>query len=113
MHEFSLCQSIVSIVAKQVKASNFEKVTKVTLEVGNLSGVDLDSLIFWMPTVAKGTLLDNVEIKVDNDIAKAKCKNCGNIFEIINLFDACHQCNSYEKDILNGQQMNVKSIEVK
>jgi hypothetical protein len=52
MREFSLCSGILSQVAK-ANPSGLSRVAVITIEVGELAGVDLDSLCFWFPMVVE------------------------------------------------------------
>lgn len=45
MHEFLLCQSVISI-AKKAAENNSKKVSKVVVKIGNLTGVDIESFEF-------------------------------------------------------------------
>ena len=113
MHEFSLCRSVIKIVEKQVEFnSETHRISKVILSVGVLAGVDVESMAFWFPVAAKSSILKNTKLKIETDEAKALCSHCHNIYSLTQLYQSCVHCQSYDKKILSGQQMNVKNIEL-
>ena len=55
MHELGITRNIVKIVEEAAKG---RRVKRVTLDVGQFSGVMPDAILFCFDIVAKGTLLD-------------------------------------------------------
>ncbi|MCB2004104.1 MAG: hydrogenase maturation nickel metallochaperone HypA, partial [Rhodoferax sp.] len=41
MHEMSLCESIMQIIEDEAQRQGFERVIRVRLEIGRLSGVEI------------------------------------------------------------------------
>lgn len=58
MHELSITCSIVEIAANTARG---RKVHRVTVEIGQLSGVMTNSIALWFPEVAKGTAVEDAE----------------------------------------------------
>ncbi len=111
MHELTVAIGIVEIAEKEAKKANISKLTKIELEIGTLSGVEIEALNFAWPMAVMDTILENVEKKIQTVQAKAKCMDCNVSFEINNLFDHCPACKGYSKSILQGKELRVKSIE--
>ncbi len=109
MHEFSLCQNIVSIVSNKA-GDNDINVKDIVIKVGDIAGVDLDSLCFWFPVVIKDTNLRDAELKVIHQHALAKCNMCNKDFAIKQLYESCPECHSYDKQVISGQELTVESI---
>ncbi len=61
MHELSIARNVVAIVAD---AARGRKVVRVTLEIGRLSGVVPDSIVFCFQAVAEGTALDGAALDI-------------------------------------------------
>lgn len=113
MHEFSLCQRVISIVLKKTQKmdQDAKQVSVITLRIGQLAGVDVESMRFWFPVAAKGTSLSGTSLKMLIEPAIARCVTCNNEYEVAQFYAACPQCQSYEKDIICGQEMLVDHIE--
>jgi hydrogenase nickel incorporation protein HypA/HybF len=109
MHELSLCQNIIHTVQQHTHCLP-AKVKTVKVTVGDLLGVDIESLSFWFNIVAKKQGFSNTTLEVVKQMGKAQCKSCQNIFVLSSLYDACCRCKSHKKQILSGQDLSVISI---
>ncbi len=112
MHELSIAMGIVAIAEKEAKKANVAEIKAIDLEIGTLSGVEIESLNFAWPMAVANSVLEKAEKRIHLIKAKAKCMDCGFDYDIENLFDTCPKCGSYFKDIYQGKEMRVKSLEV-
>jgi hydrogenase nickel incorporation protein HypA/HybF len=112
MHELSIAMGIVKIAEKEAKTAHAKVIESIELEIGTLSGIEIDSLKFAWPMAVNGTLLEKAEMKINIVHGIAKCVDCDHEFKIKNLFDPCPKCNSFLKIILQGKELRVKALEV-
>jgi len=112
MHELSIAMGIVAIAENEAKKAGAKSVKAIDLEIGTLSGVEIESLNFAWPMAVEGSVLQNAEKRIHIIEAKAKCLECDTVFDMQNLFDACPKCGSHFKNIFQGKEMRVKSIEI-
>ncbi len=112
MHELSIAMGIVKIAEKEAKKANAKKIDLIELEIGKLSGVEIDSLDFVWPMAVKGTLLENATKKIFNIKGVAVCLDCEHEYEIKNYYDPCPKCDSHFKNIIQGKELRVKALEV-
>jgi hydrogenase nickel incorporation protein HypA/HybF len=108
MHELSVTCSIIEVVAESAKG---RKVNRVTVEVGELSGVVAESIAFWFPEVAKGTAAERANLDIHRIAGLARCEVCGAEFATPSMFSAC-PCGSCRFTRLRGEELNIKSIEL-
>jgi len=112
MHELSIVMSIIEIVAMEAKKSGAERVTEVHLEIGQLSGVEIDSLEFALKNLATGSVIESAEISIDKPGGAARCSNCGYEFAIETFIGSCNLCSSFDLEITKGRELRVKSITI-
>lgn len=112
MHELSIVMGIVKIAEDETAKANAKEATKIELEIGNLSGVELDSLDFVWEAAVKNTVLKNARKEIAIIKGKGKCIDCDTEFEMDFIYDCCPKCNSNFKGILQGKELKVKAIEV-
>ena len=112
MHELSIAMGIVTIAEKEAKKASVTEVKAIDLEIGTLSGIEIESLNFAWPMAVANSVLEHAEKRIHIIKAKAKCADCGFDYDIENLFDTCPKCHSPFKDIYQGKEMRVKSLEV-
>jgi hydrogenase nickel incorporation protein HypA/HybF len=108
MHELGITQNIVAIVGEAAKG---RRVTRVTLEVGKLSGVMSEAIAFCFEVVAQDTALEAATLEIHEIEGRARCEACGREFETETLFTPC-SCGSYRSKRIRGEELLVKSIEM-
>ncbi len=111
MHELSIAMGIVNIADEACKKANKSRVTKICLEIGMMSGVEIDALNFVWPAAVERSVLAQAEKEIEIIDAEAACLECSTCFAVKKHYDACPSCGSYFKDIKRGNELKVKYIE--
>jgi hydrogenase nickel incorporation protein HypA/HybF len=112
MHELSIALGIVDIAEKETKKAGASKVDIIELEIGALSGVELDSLDFIWPNAVEGTVLEGAKKEIDFVKAIGYCMECDIEFPMEFVYDNCPNCKGYLKDVIKGKELRVKALEV-
>ncbi|MBU1558325.1 MAG: hydrogenase maturation nickel metallochaperone HypA [Gammaproteobacteria bacterium] len=110
MHELTLCRNIVDIALDALEGDR--KVHAVILELGLLAGVQKEALLFSFDVVVQNTALEGSKLVIIDVPGKAKCNQCATLFSIQKLYDACPECRSHDFQLLSGEELNIKSLEV-
>ena len=110
MHEMSIATSIVEIAEGEAKKANAKIITEVELDIGTISGIELEALNFAFMALKPKTMLKNAEIKINIIQARSQCEDCNYEFETENVYTLCPKCDSYKTTVLQGKEMKVKSI---
>ena len=110
MHELSIAMSIVEMVAVEMQKHKGQEVESIELEIGMLSGVEMNAFEFAWPLAVKDTVLQNAEPVIHAIKGKAKCQDCQFEFEKEQLFDPCPQCHGYFTQIIKGKELRIKSL---
>ena len=112
MHEMSLCESILQIIEDEAQHQGFRRVVRVRLEIGCLSGVEISAMRFGFEAVMHGSLADGAELEILEQPGTAWCLPCACQVEVRQRFDACPRCGSYQLQIVDGEQMRIRYLEV-
>ena len=112
MHEMSLCEGVIQLIEQQAVEQDFNKVTTVWLEIGDLAGVEIDAMHFSFDVIAKGTIADAAKLEIINIQGLATCPACKSQTQISARFDLCPTCGHYPLNILAGEEMRIKELEV-
>jgi hydrogenase nickel incorporation protein HypA/HybF len=110
MHEMSIALGIVDIARKALAEAEADRIESITLEIGTLAGVQLDSLHFVWPAAVADTPLEGAERIIEQPQGMALCLECHTTFPVSKHYDACTNCGGYFKEILSGKELNVKSM---
>ena len=112
MHEISLCEGILEIMAEQASVQGFSKVKRVWVEIGALSCASPEAMCFCFNAVMKGTLAEGAVLKLVRVPGRATCLLCLLDIEIGQYGDLCPNCGSYRLEINDGDQLKVRELEV-
>lgn len=112
MHEMSLCESILQIIEQQAEPQQYRKVTAVWLEIGALSGVEIEAMRFSFDVVMQGTLADRARLEIISVPGQAWCLQCHENVVVQQRYDACPVCGGYQLQVNGGDQMRIKELEV-
>jgi hydrogenase nickel incorporation protein HypA/HybF len=108
MHELAITRNIVAIVGE---AARGRRVTRVTIEIGRLSGVMPDAVAFCFDIVAAGTPLAGAALDIKEIDGRARCRDCGGEFAAETLFAPC-PCGSRRSERVRGEELNIKAMEL-
>jgi hydrogenase nickel incorporation protein HypA/HybF len=81
------------------------------LEVGRLSAVAPDSIRFCFEIAARGTPLEDAALEIIETPGMAECRRCGAAVPLEDLLGTCG-CGSIDLEIVGGQQLLIKTVEV-
>jgi len=112
MHELSIAMGIVAIAKKEAEKAKVSEIKAIDLEIGTLSGVEIESLNFVWSMAVANSVLEHAEKRIHTITSKAICLDCNYDYDIENYFDECPKCGSHLKNIYQGKEMRVKSLEV-
>ena len=110
MHEMSLAEGILDIVEHAARDQGFTKVKEIRLEIGALSGVEVDALKFSLDVVLNHSIAEGAEVGMDMVPGTGWCMSCGETVRISALYDPCPRCGGYEVQATGGTEMRVKDL---
>ena len=113
MHEMSLCESILDILEQQAGEQKYHKVSTVWLEIGALSSVEPDAMRFCFDAVMQGSIADKARLEIVHVQGKGWCSKCKKNVMIEQRYDPCPICGDFQLQIIDGEQMRIKELEVK
>jgi hydrogenase nickel incorporation protein HypA/HybF len=112
MHEMSLAESVLHIIEDTARAEGCTKVKVVRLEIGQLAGVEAEALRFCFDVVTRDSIAQDAQLEIIETAGMGKCMQCGCETSIATLYEACPQCGSYGMNVIGGDAMRVKELEV-
>ena len=112
MHEMALTESIVEIATDAAKKQGAAKVKRVFVDVGALSHVESEALLFCFAAVSAGTIAEGAALEIDRVPGAGWCLDCGKAVAIAERFDACPECGRHHVQMTEGDELRVREIEV-
>ncbi|MDR2080381.1 MAG: hydrogenase maturation nickel metallochaperone HypA [Campylobacteraceae bacterium] len=111
MHELSVVNSLIELCEKNAKANNAEKITKVEVKIGKLSGIEPHFLKLTFDTFKNKTLCNDAELVMNVQKVVVKCLSCGNEQTLENNEFICKACGG-EVRVIDGEDMLLMRLEM-
>jgi len=108
MHELGITEEIISIACERAQG---EKIKRIVLEIGRLSMVLPSAVQFCFPICSQGTSADGATLEIIEVPGLARCKSCGNQFQLEQAFGRC-ECQGIDLEWLAGEELKIKEMEL-
>ena len=112
MHEYHIVEGVVKQILEKAKSSNAKKITSVTLILGELSGLQEESIRIYFDNLAKENLLEGARLIIKPAKSKLKCKDCGAIFEHEKSNFNCPRCSGLGVLTDSGKEFYIDNMEI-
>ena len=111
MHELGICDALLKMVRGIKEDEELEGISKITVEVGMLSGVVPKFMYDCWVAVTDGTEFEGVEFVVEAVEGRAKCLDCGEEFTADLEKLSCPNCGGNKLTPISGRDLTIKEIE--
>lgn len=114
MHEISLVQNLIEQLRQLAADNGATKVITVTMEIGPLSGVVIDSFQFGFDTLTAGDkLLGESQLAIRTPEAVFHCSDCGHIIVTSGIRpDQCPLCGDRLLVPEGGDDLILRQVEM-
>jgi hydrogenase nickel incorporation protein HypA/HybF len=112
MHEMSLCEGIVDLIAEEARRHGFTRVKSITIDVGVLGHVDPQALAFGFDVVSRGTLADGARLVIEQVAGAGWCMDCSKTVPLAERFGACPECGQHHVQMTAGDELKLRELEV-
>lgn len=113
MHELGLVVHVIDRVERAARENGAGKVTRLTLEVGEVSSVVpgyFSDCFEWAKR--KSELLQDAELELVILAGVTYCQTCGKTYATVDYGKKCPHCGSEETYLLTGNELKIRDIEV-
>ena len=110
MHELGICDALLKMVRNIAEEEALEEISRITVEVGSLSGVVPAYMSDCWVAVTDGTELQDVEFVVEELEGTARCMDCGEEFSADVNRLRCPHCGGERLTPLTGRDLTLKEI---
>ena len=112
MHEMSLAEGVLQIIEDHAAKSGFSRVKTVWLEIGALSGVEIEAMRFCFDAVTRGSVAEGAALEIVAVPGTSWCMQCGVSVPVAERYDPCPRCGGYQLQVQGGTEMRIKELEV-
>ena len=112
MHELSLCEDLMDQVMTIAKAHHAEKVVRIIVRIGPLSGVESLLLESAFSISRAGTVAEEAEFLTEVLPIRVLCNSCGVESEAVVNNLVCGSCGGYNTRLLSGDELILARVEL-
>jgi len=111
MHELAVTQSMLELVLSEAEKAGAQRVDKINLVVGAMSGIVGDSVRFYFDFLSKDTIAQGADLSITSSPTQARCRRCEHLFQLEDFNWSCPACRNSHVEIVAGNELYVESIE--
>lgn len=113
MHELSIATNLVELACEQALRLPGARVRALHLNVGALSGVVPDALLFAFDVAATGSPIEGARLQVHDTAATVWCEVCRVTRTLLNpSVRRCPVCAAFTPELRSGDELELVSLEV-
>ncbi len=112
MHELAVCQNMLARVDSIAREHGARQVRSIHLQIGPLSGIEVDLLQQSFSIARGGTLAEDAELLIEKLPVRIRCHACGEDSETSINRLVCPRCGDASTRLLSGDEMLLHSIEL-
>lgn len=112
MHELAICEGLIRQVSAVASEHRASRVTRITLQVGPLSGIEGPQLARAFTVARCGTVAELAELEIETPPVVVWCKACGVESEAAVNQLLCATCGGWQVTLRSGNEMILKSLQL-
>ena len=112
MHEMSLAENVLQIIEESARTQKFRRVRTVVLEIGQLAAVEPEAMRFCFDAVTGGSIAEGALLEIIEIPGEGRCDTCGEAVAMQEPYGLCPACGSPHLQVVAGDRMRVKNLEV-
>ncbi len=112
MHELGIASSVLDAVRNEMAGRPGKRAVAVGLRIGELAGVDADSLRFGFDCLVKDSDLEPLRLDIEQVIRRQRCLDCSSEFAVDRYTLECPGCGSLRGECLSGEELDIAYLEL-
>ena len=108
----SIAAAVLDSLRAEAANHGGARVARAGLRIGELSGVEPESLRFCLETLVSGSDLDPLAFDFEICPWTRRCRACAAVFRVLEWNPACSTCGSADTEAAGGDQMELTCLEL-
>lgn len=112
MHELGIVFHMIDTLEEVARENELSSIVKVTLSLGEVSGVLPDYLVdCWNWAIKRTEVLHDAVLDVTPIEAVTICNDCGRTYRTVSYGKVCPHCTSPNTYLLRGNEIEIVTVE--
>lgn len=112
MHELPITESILTICLQHAEQAGATRITDIHVVIGQLSTFVDDAIQMYWDIISADTIAVGATLHFERIPAEVSCPDCGTTYPLNTRDFICPTCGSVQGEIIAGDELYVKSIDV-
>ena len=112
MHEVAIMTEALRMAEEAAATAGANRIVKMRLRLGSLSGVVEESLRFAFDVVSHDTRADGATLEIERVPAAGWCPTCRAEFECVDFFNECPRCHNPSGELRRGRELEIAAVEL-
>lgn len=112
MHELAVCEELIRQVSALAVEHEADRVTRITLQIGPLSGVEAAQLAQAFTIACCGTSAEKAELEIETPPVVVWCASCRVESAAVANELICANCGDWRVELRSGNEMILKSLQL-
>jgi hydrogenase nickel incorporation protein HypA/HybF len=104
--------SMLQQVERIARGRNAERVIRITLSIGPLSGVEPDLMRHAYPLAAAGTVAADAELVMETAEIVVRCSQCDSETTVTANKLLCGSCGDFRTRVISGDELTLMRVEL-
>jgi hydrogenase nickel incorporation protein HypA/HybF len=109
MHELPVSQEIHKVLLEESKKRG-ARVKGVKLRIGRISGIEPNSVAFFLEVLTKGTDMEGLKVESEVVDPVMFCNSCQGKFSVSDIIFICPNCGSVDCTAVSGKELEIVTI---
>ncbi len=111
MHEMMIATELLSQLDALAREHGLSRITHVAVAAGEMRGVVPEALDMAFAEASAGTVAEAATLELEILPARARCRQCGQVFQpTVDCF-LCPGCNQADVEFIEGNDIVLRSID--
>ena len=108
----ALAEGVLQLIEDAAREQDFARVSAVWLEIGQLSGVEVEAMKFCFDAVTRDSIAAGATLEIIAVPGTGWCMACAKSVPMKEVFGECPECGGFQMQVTGGTEMRVKDLEV-
>jgi hydrogenase nickel incorporation protein HypA/HybF len=112
MDGMTVTREVLKKLIEKAQSEGANKIVRVVLEVGEMSGLDSRELYKYFDILSRDTLAEGANLSITEIPLTVRCLSCSDEFVASGFKMTCPDCGSVASELVSGNELRVKEMEV-
>jgi len=112
MDSDTVTREMLKQLVEKAKSEGANRIKRIVIEIGEMSGLNSGQIRNSFDMLSRDTLAEGAELAISEIPLQVKCMKCSAEYNASGMSMICPECGSIASELVKGNELRVKEIEV-